>query len=1003
MNQPIGPNSGFPLVGRSREQDLLQAELDAALTGHGRLFVLSGPAGIGKTTLARYLTRTAAERGCAVLSGSCYDLAYTSPFSPWLEVFDACRRIPDAPPPPAAFTSSGVTDMTDRTALFAEAREYLASLTAGRPALIVLDDLHWSDEESLELLRHIGPHLRHWPMLLLATYRADELLPTRPFMRHLPGLIRESDAGRLELRRLDTTALHHLTGIRYTLSPADEAMLVEYLDRHAEGHPFFAVELLRVLEEEKVIVNHAGAWSLDRLDRIVVPPLVQQTIDLRVDRLGEGSRRALSIAAVIGQDVPLDLWAGVANLSESDMLDIVDRAVTSSLVEASPEGDRVSFVHALTRESLYESMLPPRRRRVHQEVAGALLKTPNPNADAVAYHLEKAGDPRAWEWMIEAGHRAQRVYAWRTAIDRFRTAAGLLANVEGEERVRGWLLLRYARLLRVSEPRQAISILDDAEQLAARSGDRRLAGEVVYGRGLNLCYADQFQQGIGDLTTGVALLNTLTPEEFRNPPEFEIAIADALPEHVPRDIAADQLATSALHEAGLNARHGTLPWFYASTGRPMEAIDLAEQFLAALEGIPRARGLAHAAVGHALHGLGVASAAVGKPGQASKAFADARQVLAELDHHAVIAFTLINELHDVALTYEAGSPALRRELAARAEASLDRAGSATQPGVSSRLAWIAPMVLDGRWAEAAGLLDDLPRLENAFLRRNINMPLGTLSRLRGDPDRAWAQVWPLLPDGPATEPGDAIHQEGLGLQRLAAALCLDAGDLPAAKAWLEAHDRWLAWSGSTLGAADGTLSWARFFQSAGQPDQARDAAANAIDLATAPDQPLIALGAHRLLGRLAAREGDYLTAEQHLETALRLATTCETPFDRGLALVALAELRSARGAAAESTSILDQAIAIFEQLDALPALTIARTIEQSAGSIHRAPRDQTLLTPRELDVLRLLAQHQTNREIAEALFISPRTVQSHVEHICAKLAVDNRRQAAAKAAQLGLI
>ena len=155
----------------------------------------------------------------------------------------------------------------------------------------------------------------------------------------------------------------------------------------------------------------------------------------------------------------------------------------------------------------------------------------------------------------------------------------------------------------------------------------------------------------------------------------------------------------------------------------------------------------------------------------------------------MVAFTLLDELRDVALTYDAADPAARRRLAAEAEAALGRTGGALRPGVSPRLAWLGCLVLDGRWEEADRILRDLPAPGNAYLRREITAARAVLARHRGDPERAWEEIRGLLPDGPETEPGDLIHQEGLFLQRLAADLCLDAGDVPAARAWLAAHDR----------------------------------------------------------------------------------------------------------------------------------------------------------------------------------------------------------------------
>src|SRR4051794_16418630 len=171
---PSGPRSprwAPRLVGRTLEQLFLREELAAVLAGRGRLVLLSGDAGIGKTTLARDLASEATLRGAQVLTGACYDLTNTPPYGPWLDLVDACVLDGNLPPSPAAFAGGRLTDVTDQAALFAEVRAFFARLAASGPTLIVLEDLHWADPASLELLRHLAPRLRHWPILLLVTYR----------------------------------------------------------------------------------------------------------------------------------------------------------------------------------------------------------------------------------------------------------------------------------------------------------------------------------------------------------------------------------------------------------------------------------------------------------------------------------------------------------------------------------------------------------------------------------------------------------------------------------------------------------------------------------------------------------------------------------------------------------------------------------------------------------------------------------------------------------------
>ena len=284
----------------------------------------------------------------------------------------------------------------------------------------------------------------------------------------------------------------------------------------------------------------------------------------------------------------------------------------------------------------------------------------------------------------------------------------------------------------------------------------------------------------------------------------------------------------------------------------------------------------------------------------------ARELFASFDHHALTAFTLLNELRDVALTYDAAVPAVRRGLAADAEAALGRAGGALSPGVSPRLAQLNCLILDGRWNEADRILEDLPLPGNNYLRREVTAARAALARHRGEPDVARAQIRPLFPQGPATEPGDLIHQEGLFLQRLAADLCLDAGNLPGAQAWLDAHDTWLSWSGSVLGRAEARASWARYSWANRDPDRARAAADEARRWPPCPINrwsgwPFTASSAKSI-----PRPGSYAAAEAHLAAALELADGCEAPFERALTLLALAELRTAMGDVTEAATMLDE-------------------------------------------------------------------------------------------------
>lgn len=992
------------LIGRAREHGSLCEELSTVIGGRGRLVLLGGEAGIGKTALAQRLAGEAAAQEIRVLSGHCYDLTNTPPYGPWLDLFNSDLLDLGLPSPPAAFAGGKITSVTDQASLFADVRRFFTEFSADRPALVLLEDLHWADPASLELLRHIAHHVRRWPILLLVTYRVDELTRLHPFARQLPALVREAAGMRLDLRRLDLDALRALVATRYNLPPEDSVRLLTYLEQHAEGNPFFTTELLRALEEDALLRQVDGRSELGALDHVVVPPFLRQVIEGRVAHLGEDVRQTLAVAAVIGQEVPLDLWAAVADLGGESLLTIVEQAIEAHLLEAERDGTRVRFVHALTREALYEGILPPRRRLWHGRVAEMLMANAAVDPDAVAYHLQQAGDARAAEWLVKAADRAQRAYAWVTAAERLRTAAALLEGVEGKEQERCRLACRIGWLERFSDPARAIPAIDDALRAALRIGDAFSVSELRWVRGALLMYSDRFRAAVVEMSEAIRhfdAIDVAASEPSGTPAPIQSWFADALPATDLAGTIAGDLDVERLREGGQRFRRSVLLWYSVSGGQRVTALETDEQF-AALADVPGTPGNMRAAVAFTCHGLGIAYAALGQPDKAHRMWTWAGDLFAAFDHHALNAFALLNELRDVALTYDAALPARRRQLAAEAEAALARAGGALPPGVSPQLAQLNCLTLDGNWDDAVRILSGLPMPGNAYLRREVTDARAALARHRGEPEVAWAQIRALFPRGPATEPGDLVHQEGLFLQRLAADLCLDAHDIPSARAWLEAHEAWLAWSESVLGRADGQLAWARYHWATGNATHASATANAALALAATPNQPLVRLAGHRLLGEIGTSAGDYAAAEEHLAAALDLASACDAPFERALTLLPLAELHVAMGHVDEATAILEDLRRVCIPLQAAPLLARARPLAARLSAALPGDQFPDGLTRREMEVLRLLPRGLSNAEIAEILFLSPRTVQTHLTNLYGKLAVGGRAAAVAYAIARGL-
>ncbi len=206
------------LAGREREQALLGERLAATLMGRGSLVLVGGEAGVGKTTLVEASLTEAAARGALTLTGRCYDLAETPPYGPWVELFGRYRPGPADPPHPPAFaTRDTVGVVASQAMLVAQVRDWLAALAARRPVVLLLDDLHWADPASLDLLRLIARDLADLPVLVLVTYRDDELTRRHPLYALLPLLEREARATRLDLRRFGVGGVGALVAERYVL------------------------------------------------------------------------------------------------------------------------------------------------------------------------------------------------------------------------------------------------------------------------------------------------------------------------------------------------------------------------------------------------------------------------------------------------------------------------------------------------------------------------------------------------------------------------------------------------------------------------------------------------------------------------------------------------------------------------------------------------------------------------------------------------------------------
>jgi DNA-binding NarL/FixJ family response regulator len=364
---------------------------------------------------------------------------------------------------------------------------------------------------------------------------------------------------------------------------------------------------------------------------------------------------------------------------------------------------------------------------------------------------------------------------------------------------------------------------------------------------------------------------------------------------------------------------------------------------------------------------------------------------------------IVQQMEVLQVPYSADAPDEGERLlaeAVEADARASGSGVTEMPAACE----LPLLLLHGDWdtVEARGRV---MAASSYHAKRGVAMRcVAWLARYRGEWERVEAYIFEVLPDGAGTEPGRHRFPYVTEAQRLATELALDAGDLSTARAWLDAHDRWLAWSGAVLGQSEGQALWAKYHRQRGDTIAARDAAERALTHATDPRQPQALLAAHRLLGELATETGAYDDATHHLAASLALADASAAPFERALTLLAEAQLRATTGNTAIARQIMDDVRMICAPLGAKPMLARAESLNARLDAIQAAPPTYPAgLTAREVEVLRLVAQGLSNPQVGERLFLSPRTVEQHLRSIFNKTGVPSRTAAARWATEHDLV
>lgn len=451
----------FPFAGRRDAFESLLAAWKESWEGARRAVLVSGEPGIGKTRLVTELVRHAHDDGTTILWGRC-DEELGSPFEPFAEALrhyvhhapldrlraelgplggELTRVIPELAARVPGLAEPIVSDAeTERHRLFEAVADLLGELSQTDSAILVLDDVHWSDKPSLLLLRHVLRAAAPMRLLVLCTYRDTDLDRTHPLADVLADLRRVPGVTRLDLDGLDSgevTALMEATaGHELEAQGLDLAAAV-----HAEtqGNPFFVGEVLRHLAESGAIVQRDGRWtSAVTLADVGIPEGIREVIGRRLSRLSDATNRALAVAAVIGATFDLSTIEAAGGPAGNELFDALDEAAQHALVRpvAGAPG-RYGFAHALVRSALYEELTTNRRVRMHWQVACALegrhAQHLDEHLDELAHHFAEgalAGDPaKAVEYCRRAGERADTELAFEAAARHYEAALGALELV----------------------------------------------------------------------------------------------------------------------------------------------------------------------------------------------------------------------------------------------------------------------------------------------------------------------------------------------------------------------------------------------------------------------------------------------------------------------------------------------------------------------------------------------------------------------------------------------
>lgn len=876
----LGARPSSRLVARDAERTAIVTAVTDVAAGHGRVLLLAGEPGIGKTRLAQESGLLAGEQRFTVATGRCFQPQIATPFGPLYEIFaalydDAPTRLREQveqrwptlatllPENFASYVASTRPAPEDAQRLSREATAFVRTLAVDRPVALLVDDLHWADSASVDLLAHLARHTREDRVLILGTYRTAEVGRMHRVRELGRSLAREGIAHTITVDRLDPDATTRLITDQLDDSPVSEEFAA-LIYRHTDGNPFFTVETLMALIERGDLSRIDGRWVRRELTDLKVPASVSDAIAERASRLAPATQDLLEALSVLGEVVDVEDLA-ILDLDDDELERSLDEAVASGLLTTA--GDRYAFDHVLTQQALYGGLSPVRRRRLHRLAGEDLERRPEPvrrrRPGDIARHLEAGGAPdRAAAYVLLAGDGAAAVHAHGEALQHYRRALDLAQEVD-DVPAQAQALERIGQVLmstgRYDESVEHLDLASARYRLAEDPGSRlRVEGtiaQVLHRRGTSRAAADR-------LVDVVAEIDPPSTTHLQDPGVATLLRGLAL---VRLSLGEPDLALEAAERAARVARdHDEAP-LKASVGvalgtillyadRPAEAVDVLEGAVAEARAVD-----AVTSESDGLMALQWALLMQGQPGR-GRTFGHRGLELAERtgdtvaasQHHAGVGLNL----------FYTGDWA-------QAEHHLER-GVELARSHSTLFSPIAPsylgLVRRGRgdltgaaacYAEAAAS----PDLQTFAFDAYVDARRAELDLAQGDPATALSRLEPWVAQDPPTRIHDPM------LLATAAEACLGLGDAVRGE---ELARRAILRARATNNRVDGVdavrVRGLSLLQQ-DRHDEARTCLDEALTHAAALPHPAAEARTLRDLARLSAHAGDAVAAEQQRQAA----------------------------------------------------------------------------------------------------------------------------------------